>query len=203
MSYAGKECWNQSYFSISDLCVIKKIMYLSPSVWILSWECGKFGVEIWGRYSGQGFLGKGLFYSAPSPLLLKPGLPSSPPCSRSCQGPLHVSFAEPVTLLTTLPHLSSQLGWRSQECWDCLSPSPLNTSCRTWGKATNGALGLGPLPLGLPFLNTPALYSSSIHPSLLTIASPLLPPQGCLGREFWIPWSLEYLEYWLGTWSLA
>ena len=121
MSDAGKECWNQSYFSISDLCVIKKIMYLSPSVWILSWECGKFGVEIWGRYSGQGFLGKGLFYSAPSPLLLKPGLPSSPPCSRSCQGPLHVSFAEPVTLLTTLPHLSSQLGWRSQECWDCLS----------------------------------------------------------------------------------
>ena len=139
----------------------------------------------------------------PSPLLLKPGLPSSPPCSRSCQGPLHVSFAEPVTLLTTLPHLSSQLGWRSQECWDCLSPSPLNTSCRTWGKATNGALGLGPLPVCLPFLNTPALYSSSLHPSLPTIASPLLPPQGCLGREFWIPWSLEYLEYWLGTWSLA
>ena len=65
------------------------------------------------------------------------------------------------------------------------SPSPLNTSCRTWGKATNGALGLGPLPLCLPFLNTPALYSSSIHPSLPTIASPLLPPQGCLGREFW------------------
>lgn len=34
-------------------------------------------------------------------------------------------------LLMTLPHLSSQLGWRSQECWDCLSPSPLNTARRT------------------------------------------------------------------------
>lgn len=53
------------------------------------------------------------------------------------------------------------------------------------------ALGLGPLPLYLPFLNTPALYSSSIHPSPPTIASPLLPPQGCLGKEFW---GLGYLE---------
>ena len=53
------------------------------------------------------------------------------------------------------------------------------------------ALGLGPLSLCLPFLNTPALYSSSIHPSLPTIASPLLPPQGCLGREFG---GLGYLE---------